>query len=79
MRLGKDGHVNLKTITDFIGVAEMNFTNIWKKVVHTGKDFGDMLEETKIRLRHQHRPFKHALVNFLGADWDDNWSQTEEQ
>jgi hypothetical protein len=76
LRPDVDGYIQLKNITDFIGVSAKNITT--RKKFHATKNIGPMQDGTKFRLRRLYTPFNDALVDFLGPDWCDPWSWKEE-
>ena len=76
LRPDVDGFIQLKNITDFIGVSAKNITS--RRKFHATKNIGPMQDGTKFRLRRLYTPFNDALVDFLGANWCDPWSWKEE-
>ena len=64
--------INLKPITDFIGVEEIKVLS--KKKIHSFPGLGPMKNETLIRLQKLYAPFNKKLYSILGHGWEDPWS-----
>jgi len=64
--------VDIKPITDFIGIDEMNIV-AEKKIHATTSDVGPMKDETRQRLEKLFDPFNKQLKSVLGEKWDDPW------
>lgn len=63
--------VNMKPLTDFIGIDEIEITA--KRKIHTYVGFGPMKEETRKKLQKIFDPFNKELFSLLGDDWMDPW------
>ena len=64
--------VNMKPITDFIGIDEMEV--VPKDKIHeTPSYLGPMKDATRERLEKIFDPFNKHLVSLLGKEWDDPW------
>ncbi len=64
--------IDIKPITDFIGVNELEIST--KGKIHaTSSRFGPMNVDTKQKLCELFDPFNKKLGSLLGKDWDDSW------
>lgn len=69
--------INLKVLTDFIGVEEMNV--IEEERIHaTNSSLGPMKKETKRKMRQLFDPFNKKLFLLLGQDWENPWPYDDE-
>jgi len=66
----EDGSVDLKRITDFIGVSEMNVNGTDE--IHA-TDNRTINTTTQVMLRKLYEPFNHELRVLLGNDWENPW------
>ena len=72
MKPNKETHqINLKPLTDFIGIEEVNM--ITAEEMHKTKDIGPMKNETKRMLRKFYEPFNRMLYSQLGEGWENPW------
>ncbi len=65
--------VNLKSITDYIGVSEYNFISKPTERIHKSKDIGQIKTETQEYLQRLFEPFNKRLHSMLGEGWEDPW------
>ncbi len=63
--------INLKLITDFIGIPEYEVTH--NQTIHATKDIGPMKNETRQYLERLFEPFNKRLHSLLGDGWEDPW------
>ncbi len=64
--------IDMKAMTDFIGIDEMEVV-AEEKIHATSSEFGPMQDETKQRLQAIYDPFNKKLGDILGEGWDDPW------
>ncbi len=65
--------IDLKPITDFIGIDEMEVISMKKIHATRSYHFGPMKSETKQKLREIFHPFNKKLGDLLGQDWNNPW------
>mmetsp|Transcript_25980 Transcript_25980/g.38911 ORF Transcript_25980/g.38911 Transcript_25980/m.38911 type:complete len:394 (-) Transcript_25980:184-1365(-) len=69
----KETHVvDLKPITDFLGIDELEVISE-EKIHATVSHFGPMKDETEQKLMEIFDPFNKKLESLLGKDWKDPW------
>lgn len=69
--------INMKPITDFIGIHEHNITNANKKIHASRRNMGPMKKETRQYLEKIFDPFNKRLVSLLGDGWEDPWPYSQ--
>ena len=62
--------VNLKPLTDFLGIKEINVKG---SKLHKTEDIGPMKDETRQMLRRFYEPFNRMLYSQLGEGWENSW------
>ena len=66
--------VDLKSLTDFIGIDELDI--VAHEKIHTYTGAKPLQDETRIKLEHIFDPFNKKLGALLGKEWENPWPYT---